>query len=116
MTCSQIHIYCQSGGPNTSSAFQLYPYSGITKHSGLQHKAESAECIVKMMTLLLRNSDAEAFEDSHVPFHLQLIELQALGCCLSVSVTLSSSLAQLTGPLLCSSSSSAASDLMAWRA
>lgn len=74
------------------------------------------------MTLLLRNSDAEAFEDSHVPFHLQLIKRQALDSRLSVSVILSSSLAQLMVPLLWSSSPSAASDwrssltLIAWRA
>lgn len=30
-----------------------------------------------MTTLLLRNSDAETFEDSNVPFLLQLIKLQA---------------------------------------
>lgn len=68
----------------------------LTQHARLQYKAESAERTTKLSTLLLRNSDAEAFEESHVPFHLQLIKLQALDCRLSVSVTLSGPSAQLT--------------------
>lgn len=94
----------------------------LTQHARLQYKAESAERTTKLSTLLLRNSDAEAFEESHVPFHLQLIKLQALDCRLSVSVTLSGPSAQLTVARLWFSSSSAASDcrssltLMACRA